>query len=443
MRFTRQEIVGRLRDTITQRRPVIGAGCSAGLIAKSAEAGGADVIVVYSTGKSRLMGLPTTRLGDANRITVEMADEILNVTSKTPIVGGIDATDPTRWDLSKTLVRYLEAGFDGIINFPTISIFDDWRRRGDQVGLGFDREVELIKIAHDRDVFTMAYVAQPEDAAQMARAGVDCIVTHFGPTTGGMAGYRSNVTPAELVGRMQKIMQAAVSERTDVICLAHGGSIAVPEDTRPLYEGTHCVGFVGASSIERIPVEEAVVQTVKAFKEIPLGHNEAYAPAVAQRPVFRAMHTAFTVSSLDCSVKFYRDLLGFELLAERIIEGTHTETLTGIPNARIRLAFMRMPGHILELLEYLEPEGARQPTRTCDVGNGHICFEVADMQRAHRFLSEHDVRFTSNPLPIQGGPNDGGYVVYFQDPDGICLELIQRPKGAPPLGASSASASIA
>ncbi len=268
--FAREEIISRLKTTLSKGSPILAAGCSAGIIAKCAELGGADLIVVYSTGKSRLMGLPTTRLGDSNAITLSMADEILNVLKNAPVIGGIEATDPTRLDLRKLLNRFIEAGYSGIINFPTIGLWPDQRRRGEKVKLGFQREVDIIRLARENNIFTMAYVAAYEDAVAMVDAGVDCLVAHTGPTEGGLVGfaYEGNLEVARV--RVRDILRAAEKRSENIICLAHGGPISTPFHTAHIYRHTPAVGFVAASSIERIPVEEAVTRRAQQFKSVSL-----------------------------------------------------------------------------------------------------------------------------------------------------------------------------
>ena len=270
----RQAILEALRRRIASGRAVLAAGCSAGIIARSAEEGGADLIVVYSTGRSRLMGLPTWRFGDSNRGTLEMSAEILNVVSDTPVVGGIEANDPTRRDLGKLLDRFESAGFSGVINFPTLTNMADQRRRAEMVGYGFGREVDAIGLARSRDLFTMAYVASAEDAAAMAAAGADVIVTHSGPTTGGRVGYADDRSVEAVCAYAQSLIDAAVAERPDVIPLLHGGRLATPDDVREALPLTTAVGFVGASSIERIPVERAVRNTVRAFRNLSAGSEQ-------------------------------------------------------------------------------------------------------------------------------------------------------------------------
>jgi len=268
--FSREEILARIAETMNQGKPVIGAGCSAGIIAKSAELGGADLIIVYSTGKSRLMGLPTSYIGHSNPITLEMFEEIQNVVKETPVIAGIEAADPTTWDLERLLKRFIGHGYDGIINFPTMGIYGKERRElRESVGTGFSREIQMVQIAHRMDIFTIVYAFNPEDAKALTEAGADVVCAHAGGTAGGLIGFRS--APLEIaVDRVQRIIEAVREIRPDVICLAHGGPFSEPQNTTYLYEHTDAQGFVGASSIERIPVEKAVIECVKSFKSITL-----------------------------------------------------------------------------------------------------------------------------------------------------------------------------
>jgi len=269
--FTREQILSRLRETVNRGQPIIAAGCSAGIIAKCAEMGGADLIVAYSTGKSRLMGLPTTIIGDSNALTIEMCGELLNVTKDIPIIAGVEATDPRKMDLSELINPFVEVGYSGVINFPTIRIYGEVRcEEREAIGLGFSREVEMIKVAREMNLFTMVYVFSPEDSKRMVEAGVDCIVAHLRGTAGGLTGYKNVSVIERAVNMTQEIIEVARSVNSDIICLAHGGPFALPEDTKYLYEHTDAQGFVGASSIERIPVERAVIEVVKKFKSMPL-----------------------------------------------------------------------------------------------------------------------------------------------------------------------------
>ncbi len=271
-RFSRDEILRRLRKTIEARKPIIAAGCSAGIIAKCAELGGADLIMVYSSGKARIRGLQTTLVEDSNAVTLEMYEEIQNVVKDTPIIAGIEATEPPAGrDLTELVKRFTDIGYSGIINFPTYGFISDetWRKNKEAEGLGFSREIEMIRIARNMDIFTMAYVFYPEDARAMAEAGVDCMVPHAGGTAGGLVGFEASPL-GDAAANVQKMITVTKEVNPDIICLAHGGPFAAPEDTEYLYEHTGAVGFVGASSIERIPVEKAVKGIVEEFKSIPL-----------------------------------------------------------------------------------------------------------------------------------------------------------------------------
>ena len=277
-RFTRREIQERLQDTLSQRVPIIAAGCSAGIIAKCAELGGADLIMVYSSGRARLRGLQTALEEDSNTITLDMFEEIQNVVQNTPIVAGIDAMEPPAGsDLGALVQKFLNTGFSGVINFPTYGFFNDeeWRRKREEDGIGFSREVELIRTAQAMDVFTMAYAFFPEDARAMAEAGVHCMIAHAGGTAGGLVGFDSMASPLEETAALvQGIISETRTVNAHILCLAHGGPIATPEDTRYIYEHTDAVGFVGASSIERIPIERAVTSVVEEFKAVALKGRE-------------------------------------------------------------------------------------------------------------------------------------------------------------------------
>ena len=272
--FSRQEILNRLAAESKAGRPILGAGTSCGLVAKCAALGGADLLIVYSTGRSRLMGLPTTRIGDSNAATIEMAAEIRNVVSDTPLVGGIEAWDPTRMDLDQLLDDFEAAGFSGIINYPTISTMGEtWRARRERVGLGWSREVELIERAGARDMFSMAYVATVQDAIDVAEKGVDCLVPHVGATSGGLVGHETETKVDEEIRKISEMIDAVNTAGHAPIFLCHGGKIASPDDTRRVYEVTQCAGFVGASSIERIPIEHAVKSIAEAFKSVTFSNT--------------------------------------------------------------------------------------------------------------------------------------------------------------------------
>jgi len=267
--FTRDQILARLRDQIADGRPIIGAGSSSGLIAKSAAAGGADIIIVYNTGRTRLMGLATSHLlNHANPTTLAMYPEIANVVTDRPIVGGAEAQDPYYLhDVGRLVDDFRRAGFDGLINFPTTGPDSVRNAERGSVGLGLPRDFEMVELARAKDYFTVCYGYTEEQTVGLAAAGCDVIVPHAGWTTGGLAGAGASALSLEAAcEHVQHLIDLARQENPDIICLSHGGPLAGPEDTRYLYEHTDAQGFLGASSVERIPVEAAVLDTVKAFK---------------------------------------------------------------------------------------------------------------------------------------------------------------------------------
>jgi predicted TIM-barrel enzyme len=264
--FTRAQILKQLHGQLEKGSPIIGAGSSSGLIAKSAAAGGADIIIVYNTGRSRLMGLATTHLlNHAVPTTLAMYKEIANVVLDRPIVGGAESPDPTYLnDLGRLVDDYRSTGFDGLINFPTDSKNQMWRA---SIGLDFRRDFEMVRIAREREFFTCCYGYTPAMAKGLAAAGADVIVAHAGWSVGGLEGSKESAMSLDSgVEHVNKLIEIARNENPDVIMLAHGGPLASPEDLQYLYENSDAQGFLGASSAERIPVERAVIETVKAFK---------------------------------------------------------------------------------------------------------------------------------------------------------------------------------
>lgn len=266
--LTRSIILENLRKEIAAGRPVLGSGCSAGLIAKCAEAAHTDLILVYSTGRSRLMGLPTTDLGDSNTETLKMLPELDNVVQSTPIVGGIEFADPRYLRINRLLDKFEAAGFNGLINMPTQADRPKWVRERSAVGLGLEREAEGFRLANERGFLTLGYALDDDHTRLLVDAGVDILVPHAGWTSGGLVGAgdssRGLQEGAEFVQRQLEIGRAI---NPDVIVLAHGGPFAEPEQTQYLYDNTDAQGFVGASSIERLPVERAVMGVVQGFKE--------------------------------------------------------------------------------------------------------------------------------------------------------------------------------
>jgi predicted TIM-barrel enzyme len=274
-KHSREEILTRLKKTVSEGRAVIGAGAGTGISAKFLERGGIDFIVIYNSGRFRMAGLPSTAgllaYGDANAIVMEMGErEILPVVEDVPVLAGVNGTDPTRL-MTTFLPRVSAAGFSGVNNFPTVGAFDGTIRQVlEDNGLGYYREVEMIRLAREMDLFTAVYVYDPEEAIAMARAGTDCIIAHMRTTVGGDIGAKFSITLEEAVERTQSIVRAAKGENPDIISLCHGGPISTPEDAARVIEKTDVVGFVGASSMERLATEMAIQGITEKFKKIRL-----------------------------------------------------------------------------------------------------------------------------------------------------------------------------
>jgi predicted TIM-barrel enzyme len=274
-RFTREETESKLRASLSAGSPIIAAGAGNGLSAKCAELGGIDLIVIYNSGKFRMDGLPSISglmpYGNANDIVIELGERhVLPAVKHTPVVAGVCGTDPTR-DMRRFLDQLIDVGFSGVINYPTVSRFDGTIRRDfEAVGLGFAREVEMIEMAREAGLYTCCYVRTAQESLQMAHAGVDVVIPHVGLTSGGTIGADGAMTLDEAALATQDMINAARSANPRVIALAHGGPMERPEDVKYILEKTSAQGFVGASSIERLPVETAIVGTVRAFKGIPL-----------------------------------------------------------------------------------------------------------------------------------------------------------------------------
>jgi predicted TIM-barrel enzyme len=274
-RFTREETESKLRASLSAGSPIIAAGAGNGLSAKCAELGGIDLIVIYNSGKFRMDGLPSISglmpYGNANDIVIELGERhVLPLVKHTPVVAGVCGTDPTR-DMRRFLDQLMDVGFSGVINYPTVSRFDGTIRRDfEAVGLGFAREVEMIEMAREAGLYTCCYVRTAQESLQMAHAGVDVVIPHVGLTSGGTIGADGAMTLDEAALATQDMINAARSANPHVIALAHGGPMESPEDVKYILEKTSAQGFVGASSIERLPVETAIVGTVRAFKGIPL-----------------------------------------------------------------------------------------------------------------------------------------------------------------------------
>ena len=262
------------RDTVAAGGVLIGAGAGTGLSAKCAEAGGADMIIIYNSGRYRMAGRGSLAgllpYGDANAIVMEMAGEVLPVVDHTPVLAGVCGTDPFR--LMDNFLRDVEAaGFAGVQNFPTVGLFDGtFRDNLEETGMGYDLEVQMIATAASRGLLTAPYVFDVPSAVAMARAGADVLVPHMGLTTKGSIGARTAKTLDDCVPLIQAMRDAAIAVNPDVMVLCHGGPIAEPADAAYILERTHgVVGFFGASSMERLPTEVAITETVRRFKAIP------------------------------------------------------------------------------------------------------------------------------------------------------------------------------
>jgi predicted TIM-barrel enzyme len=273
--MTRDQALDRLRAQVEAGRPIIGAGAGTGLSAKCAEAGGADLIIIYNSGRYRMAGRGSLAgllpYGDANGIVMEMAGEVLPIVRSTPVLAGVCGTDPFRL-MPVFLQQVKEAGFSGVQNFPTVGLFDGtFRQNLEETGMGYGLEVEMIRTARELDLLTCPYVFSPEDARAMTEAGADVLVPHMGLTTSGTIGARTAKTLDESVELVQAMRDAAVDVNPDVLVLCHGGPIAEPDDAAyVLARTTGVAGFFGASSMERLPTEVAMTENMTRFKAIPV-----------------------------------------------------------------------------------------------------------------------------------------------------------------------------
>ncbi len=273
--MTRQEALARLRAQIEGGKPIIGAGAGTGLSAKCAEAGGTDLIIIYNSGRYRMAGRGSLSgllpYGDANEIVVDMAREVLPIVKETPVLAGVCGTDPFRL-MDVFLDELQRIGFSGVQNFPTVGLFDGtFRQNLEETGMGYGLEVDMIRLARERDLLTAPYVFTPDEAVAMAEAGADVLVPHMGLTTGGAIGAESARTLDESVVLVQEMCDAAKRVNPEIIVLCHGGPIAEPDDAAYVIARTEgVVGFFGASSMERLPTEIAMTENMKRFKAIPV-----------------------------------------------------------------------------------------------------------------------------------------------------------------------------
>jgi len=273
MAETRASILKRFREKIARGEPIVGGGAGAGISAKCEEAGGIDLIVIYNSGRFRMAGHGSLAglmpFGDANAIVLEMANEVLPVVKKTPVLAGVCGTDPMRL-MDRFLQQVQAAGFAGVQNFPTVGLIDGvFRANLEETNMGYYKEVEMIAQANRMDLLTTPYVFGTEDAVKMAQAGADVLVAHMGLTTSGSIGARTSKTLDQCVGLIDEIVAAAKGVRRDVIVLCHGGPIAEPPDAEFILKRCKDVdGFYGASSMERLPTERAIREQTQAFTRV-------------------------------------------------------------------------------------------------------------------------------------------------------------------------------
>jgi len=274
--YTRTEVRERLQDTISKGTAIIAAGAGAGISAKFIEKGGADLIIIYNSGRFRMMGHGSTAglmaYGDANAIAMEIGEyEVLPVVEEIPVICGVHATDPRR-RMWHWLGKVKEMGFSGVNNFPTHTIIDgQFRHILEETGMSVEKEFEMIALGRKMDLFSIVYVGSPEEAVRMAKSGADAIIAHVGTTVGGSIGVKDAVVSWEhTIKQTQDIIDAAKTVRDDIFFLCHGGPINTPEDADRVIQATDCVGFVGASSLERMSVEKSLTELTRQFKAIPL-----------------------------------------------------------------------------------------------------------------------------------------------------------------------------
>jgi predicted TIM-barrel enzyme len=275
MAIPRQEILKRLRAQVESGKPIVGCGAGTGISAKFAEAGGADIIIIYNSGRYRMAGRGSLAglmpYGDANEIVVEMSSEVLPVVKNTPVLAGVCGTDPFR--LMPIFLKQLkEMGFSGVQNFPTVGLIDgNFRDNLEGTGMGYDKEIEMIRLAHEIDLFTSPYVFNVDDAKAMAQAGADQLVAHVGLTTAGSIGAAVALTLDDAIAKVMSIAEAGRKVRKDILVICHGGPFDEPDSVSVALgkmPGIH--GFFGASSIERLPTERAIRGQVESFKSLRL-----------------------------------------------------------------------------------------------------------------------------------------------------------------------------
>jgi predicted TIM-barrel enzyme len=273
MTLNRTEILSRLRAKVARGEPIIGGGAGTGISAKSEAAAGIDLVVIYNSGRFRMAGHGSLAgmmpFGDANAIVVEMAREVLPVVRQTPVLAGVCGTDPMRL-IDRFLVQIRDLGFAGVQNFPTVGLIDGvFRQNLEETGMGYDREVEMIRLARELDLLTTPYVFNPDEAEHMAKAGADILVAHMGLTTAGTIGAKTAKTLDRCVTEIAGIVESARRERDDILLLCHGGPIAEPDDAAFILSRCPQIhGFYGASSMERLPTERAIREQTERFLKL-------------------------------------------------------------------------------------------------------------------------------------------------------------------------------
>ncbi|MBO6838398.1 MAG: phosphoenolpyruvate hydrolase family protein [Alphaproteobacteria bacterium] len=275
-RFERKDLLAKFHDMKARGEPIVGGGAGTGLSAKCEEAGGIDLIVIYNSGRYRMAGRGSLSglmaYGNANEVVMEMAHEVLPVTKKTPVLAGVNGTDPF-CIFDHYLDQVKAIGFSGVQNFPTVGLIDGtFRANLEETGMSYGQEVDMIRMAHDKDMFTTPYVFNEDDAKAMAAAGADIVVCHMGLTTGGSIGAETALKLEDCPALVNSWAEAALSVNPDVLVLVHGGPVAMPADAEYVLKNTdNCHGFYGASSMERLPTEKALTEQTKAFKALRKG----------------------------------------------------------------------------------------------------------------------------------------------------------------------------
>ena len=271
--YKREDILEKLRAKVAAGKPIIGGGAGTGISAKLEEAGGIDLLVIYNSGRFRMAGRGSLAgilaYGDANAIVMEMAHEVIPVVQHTPVLAGVCGTDPFR-HMDIFLKQVVDAGFSGVQNFPTVGLIDGtFRANLEETGMGYGLEVDMIRKARKLNILTTPYAFNPDEAAAMAEAGADILIPHMGLTTKGSIGAHTALTLEDSAKRVQAMHDAAKQKNKNILVLCHGGPIAEPEDAQYILNNTEgIVGFYGASSMERLPVEPAITERTKAFTQL-------------------------------------------------------------------------------------------------------------------------------------------------------------------------------